>query len=81
MDRGALLQSSGADDCMNMLLSNQECRMLLLALVTMRGEWGNFMLLSGKAVGHSFFRISGDGETPLVGDHTTKARFIHVESK
>jgi sulfopyruvate decarboxylase alpha subunit len=42
-DRGALLlQSSGVGNCINMLAFNQECRIPLLALVTMRGEWGEF---------------------------------------
>ena len=42
-DRGALLmQSSGAGNCINMLGTIRECRFPLLALVTMRGEWGEF---------------------------------------
>ena len=42
-ERGALLmQSSGAGNCINMLGMIQECRIPLLALVTMRGEWGEF---------------------------------------
>jgi sulfopyruvate decarboxylase alpha subunit len=42
-DRGVLLvQSSGVGNCINMLAFNQECRIPLLALVTMRGEWGEF---------------------------------------
>ncbi|MBI4207845.1 MAG: phosphonopyruvate decarboxylase [Betaproteobacteria bacterium] len=41
--RGALLmQSSGAGNCINMLGMIQECRFPLLALVTMRGQWGEF---------------------------------------
>jgi len=41
--RGVLLmQSSGAGNCINMLSIVQECRFPLLALVTMRGEWGEF---------------------------------------
>jgi sulfopyruvate decarboxylase alpha subunit len=41
--RGALLlQSSGVGNIVNMLAVNQECRIPLLALVTMRGEWGEF---------------------------------------
>jgi sulfopyruvate decarboxylase alpha subunit len=41
--RGVLLmQSSGVGNCINMLAFNQECRIPLLALVTMRGEWGEF---------------------------------------
>ena len=42
-ERGVLLmQSSGAGNCINMLSLNAECRMPLLMLVTMRGEWGEF---------------------------------------
>jgi sulfopyruvate decarboxylase TPP-binding subunit len=42
-DRGVLLlQSSGVGNCINMLALNQECRIPLLAIVTMRGEWGEF---------------------------------------
>ncbi len=41
--RGALLmQSSGVGNCINMLSLQQECRIPLLAIVTMRGEWGEF---------------------------------------
>ncbi len=41
--RGALLmQSSGVGNCINMLGLIQECRFPLLALVTMRGQWGEF---------------------------------------
>jgi sulfopyruvate decarboxylase alpha subunit len=39
--RGALLmQSSGVGNCVNMLALNQVGRFPLLALITMRGEWG-----------------------------------------
>ena len=42
-ERGALLlQSSGVGNCINMLALNQECRIPLLAIVTMRGDWGEF---------------------------------------
>ena len=42
-DRGALLmQSSGVGNCLNMLSLPRVCRMPLLMLVTMRGEWGEF---------------------------------------
>ena len=42
-DRGALLmQSSGVGNCLNMLSLTRVCRMPLLMLVTMRGEWGEF---------------------------------------
>jgi len=37
-----LLQSSGAGNCINMLGIIDECRVPLLMLVTMRGEWGEF---------------------------------------
>ncbi len=41
--RGALLmQSSGVGNCINMLGMTKTCRMPLLILVTMRGEWGEF---------------------------------------
>ena len=41
--RGVLLmQSSGVGNCINMLGMVQECRFPLLALVMMRGEWGEF---------------------------------------
>lgn len=41
--RGALLmQSSGVGNCVNMLSLVKTCRFPLLALVTMRGEWGEF---------------------------------------
>jgi len=37
-----LMQSSGAGNCINMLGMVNECRVPLLALVTMRGHWGEF---------------------------------------
>jgi sulfopyruvate decarboxylase alpha subunit len=37
-----LMQSSGAGNCINMLSIVQECRIPLLLLVTMRGDWGEF---------------------------------------
>lgn len=41
--RGVLLmQSSGVGNCVNMLSLVRVCRFPLLALVTMRGEWGEF---------------------------------------
>jgi sulfopyruvate decarboxylase alpha subunit len=41
--RGALLmQSSGVGNCINMLGMINECRFPLLALITMRGHWGEF---------------------------------------
>ncbi|MBN9507848.1 MAG: phosphonopyruvate decarboxylase [Alphaproteobacteria bacterium] len=42
-DRAVLLmQSSGVGNCVNMLSLPLNCRMPFLALVTMRGEWGEF---------------------------------------
>lgn len=42
--RGALLmQSSGVGNCINMLSLVEMCRLPFLALVTMRGEWGEFI--------------------------------------
>jgi len=41
--RGALLmQSSGVGNCINMLGLPRICRLPLLMLITMRGEWGEF---------------------------------------
>ena len=41
--RGALLmQSSGAGNCLNMLSLTRTCRLPLLMLITMRGQWGEF---------------------------------------
>ena len=37
-----LMQSSGVGNCVNMLSLPRVCNMPLLALVTMRGEWGEF---------------------------------------
>jgi len=37
-----LMQSSGVGNCINMLSLPVNCRMPFLALVTMRGEWGEF---------------------------------------
>ena len=37
-----LVQSSGVGNCINMLALIQECRIPLLCIVTMRGEWGEF---------------------------------------
>jgi sulfopyruvate decarboxylase alpha subunit len=42
-ERGVLLmQSSGVGNCINALALPAECRIPLLMLVTMRGEWGEF---------------------------------------
>jgi sulfopyruvate decarboxylase alpha subunit len=41
--RGVLLmQSSGVGNCINMLALDRVCRLPLLMLITMRGEWGEF---------------------------------------
>lgn len=41
--RGVLLmQSSGVGNCINMMSLQHECRIPLLCIVTMRGEWGEF---------------------------------------
>lgn len=37
-----LMQSSGVGNCINMLSLMRACRFPLFALVTMRGEWGEF---------------------------------------
>jgi len=37
-----LMQSSGVGNCINMLGMVAECRIPLLMLVTMRGQWGEF---------------------------------------
>jgi sulfopyruvate decarboxylase alpha subunit len=42
-EKGVLLmQSSGVGNCINALALPAECRIPLLMLVTMRGEWGEF---------------------------------------
>lgn len=42
-DRGILLmQSSGVGNCVNMFTLIENCRLPLVTLVTMRGEWGEF---------------------------------------
>jgi sulfopyruvate decarboxylase alpha subunit len=37
-----LMQSSGVGNCINMLSMVEECRVPVLLLVTMRGDWGEF---------------------------------------
>jgi sulfopyruvate decarboxylase alpha subunit len=37
-----LMQSSGVGNCINMLSLMANCRFPMLAIVTMRGEWGEF---------------------------------------
>jgi sulfopyruvate decarboxylase alpha subunit len=71
-----LMQSSGAGNCINMLGMVNECRVPLLALVTMRGQWGEFnpwqvpmsqaTIPSLQAVGvvvHTVDRAADIGET------------------
>lgn len=38
-----LMQSSGVGNCINMLTLAENCRIPLVMLVTMRGEWGEFV--------------------------------------
>lgn len=48
-----LLQSSGVGNCINMLAMTLTCRLPLLMIVTVRGEWGEFnpwMMPLGKAL-------------------------------
>jgi len=71
--RGVLLmQSSGVGNCINMLSLQHECRMPLLMLVTMRGEWGEFNPWQApmgqatpgvlEAMGLVVYRVSEPGE-------------------
>jgi sulfopyruvate decarboxylase alpha subunit len=56
-----LMQSSGVGNCINMLALNQSCRLPLLALVTMRGEWGEqnpWQLAMGQSA-HAVLRSAG----------------------
>ena len=49
-----LMQSSGVGNCINMLSINQSCRLPLLMIITMRGQWGEFnpwQVPMGQAVG------------------------------
>ena len=42
-DRGVvLMQSSGVGNCVNMLTLVENCRIPLVLIITMRGEWGEF---------------------------------------
>ncbi|MEL6477037.1 MAG: phosphonopyruvate decarboxylase [Pseudomonadota bacterium] len=38
-----LMQSSGVGNCINMLTLAENCRIPLVMLITMRGEWGEFV--------------------------------------
>jgi sulfopyruvate decarboxylase alpha subunit len=57
-DRAALLmQSSGVGNCVNMLSLMASCRIPLLTLVTMRGEWSEFnpwQIPMGRATPQAF---------------------------
>ncbi|MEM1278347.1 MAG: phosphonopyruvate decarboxylase, partial [Pseudomonadota bacterium] len=49
-----LMQSSGVGNCINMLTLAENCRFPLVMLITMRGEWGEFVpwqIPMGKRVG------------------------------
>ncbi len=82
-ERGALLlQSSGVGNCVNMLGMIRECRFPLLALVTMRGEWGEFnpwqvpmgrgtaaALTNAGVIVHHVDEAAKVGETVLAASH------------
>ena len=56
-----LMQSSGVGNCVNMLSLISNCRMPLVTLVTMRGEWGEFnpwQVAMGQAT-PAAFELSG----------------------
>lgn len=57
-DRSVLLmQSSGVGNCVNMLSLMNSCRLPLLTIVTMRGEWAEFnpwQIAMGKATPGAF---------------------------
>jgi sulfopyruvate decarboxylase alpha subunit len=87
-DRGVLLvQSSGVGNCINMLALNQECRIPLLALVAMRGEWGEFnpwQVPMGKstqaaleAAGASVYRADAPGD---VAENVRAAAILAFQS-
>ena len=72
-ERGVLLmQSSGVGNCINMLSLTRACRLPLLAIVTMRGEYGEFnpwQVPMGRAAGDALelagvlcFRAATPGE-------------------
>jgi sulfopyruvate decarboxylase TPP-binding subunit len=55
-----LMQSSGVGNCINMLSLPVTCRMPLLTLVTMRGEWGElnpWQVPMGSATPHVLTQI------------------------
>ena len=58
--RGVLLmQSSGVGNCLNMLTLSENCRIPLVMIVTMRGEWGEFDRIEGSAVRIMFTKHYG----------------------
>ena len=76
------MQSSGVGNCINMLSMTQECRIPVLILVTMRGQWAEFnpwqipmaqsvevALKNAGVVVNTVDRITGVGETVLAAAH------------
>ena len=84
--RGALLvQSSGVGNCVNMLGLPHLCRLPMLMLVTMRGEWGEFnpwQVAMGQAVqpvleamGTLVFRAETQAEVGVTVDAAARMAF------
>ncbi len=84
--RGALLvQSSGVGNCINMLGLPRLCRLPLLMLVTMRGEWGEFnpwQVPMGQAVpavleamGSLVFRVDAAAEVGATAEAAARMAF------
>jgi len=80
-----LLQSSGVGNCINMLSLQQETRMPLFMIVTMRGEWGEFnpwQIAMGKST-QSVLEDSGvyvyraDTADDVVANVAAGARFAY----
>lgn len=85
-DRAVLLmQSSGVGNCINMLSLMSSCRLPLLTLVTMRGEWAEFnpwQIPMGTATPEAFqlmgvtvFRIDSPDEAAEVVSAATSLAF------
>jgi sulfopyruvate decarboxylase alpha subunit len=80
-----LMQSSGVGNCINMLSLIKTCSMPFLALVTMRGEWGEFnpwQIIMGQgtpaalaAVGIISYRVDEPGEVHDVVHSAAKLAF------
>lgn len=80
-----LMQSSGVGNCINMLSLIKTCSIPFLALVTMRGEWGEFnpwQITMGQgtpaalaAVGIIVYRAAEPGEVHDVVLSATKLAF------